>query len=127
MRAHTAIVCILWQETAAQLADTVDPIASQIGAVNTLVRQPNGRLAAYNTDWTAAISAIEQGLRRTRPSDALPSTSYEPAPKDSSPLKGLVVVVLGAGGSAKALVYGAIAAGAQVIIANRLAIAHAER
>ena len=47
-----------------EAADDVDPVAQQIGAVNTLVRQPDGRLKGFNTDWSAAISAIEAGLRR---------------------------------------------------------------
>ena len=37
----------------------MDPVAQQIGAVNTLVRQPDGGLRGYNTDWQAAIHAIE--------------------------------------------------------------------
>lgn len=39
-----------------------DPVAASIGAVNTLVRRPDGSLAGYNTDWDAAISAIEKCL-----------------------------------------------------------------
>ena len=42
----------------------MDPVAQQIGAVNTLVRQHDGRLKGFNTDWSAAISAIEAGLRK---------------------------------------------------------------
>ncbi len=38
-------------------------MAERIGAANTLVRQPGGGLKAYNTDWSAAISAVETGLR----------------------------------------------------------------
>ena len=38
------------------------PCLPQIGAVNTLVRQEGGGLKGYNTDWSAAIAAIEQGL-----------------------------------------------------------------
>lgn len=34
----------------------------QIGAVNTLVRQEDCSLKGYNTDWSAAIAAIERGL-----------------------------------------------------------------
>lgn len=49
------------QEDACRLSDA-DPVASSIGAVNTLVRRPDGSLAGYNTDWHAAISAIEQSL-----------------------------------------------------------------
>lgn len=48
---------------ALECADEVDSVAQQIGAVNTLVRQPDGTLKGYNTDWSAAITAIEQGLQ----------------------------------------------------------------
>lgn len=51
------------QLAALECADEVDSVAQQIGAVNTLVRQPNGSLKGYNTDWSAAITAIEQGLQ----------------------------------------------------------------
>lgn len=51
------------QLAALECADEVDSVAQQIGAVNTLVRQPNGTLKGYNTDWSAAITAIEQGLQ----------------------------------------------------------------
>eukprot|EP00891_Asterochloris_glomerata_P000291 jgi/Astpho2/291/fgenesh1_pm.00010_%23_22_t len=93
---------------AMEAADEVDPVAQQIGAVNTLVRQPDGRLKGFNTDWSAAISAIEAGLR-------------EPgaASQVESPLKGKTVVIIGAGGAGRALVFGAAHAGAHVIIANR--------
>ena len=37
-------------------------LPQQIGAVNTLVRQDGGSLNGYNTDWSAAIAAIERGL-----------------------------------------------------------------
>jgi shikimate 5-dehydrogenase len=30
--------------------------------VNTLIRQPDGSLAGYNTDWDAAMDAIEAAL-----------------------------------------------------------------
>ncbi len=41
-----------------------DPLAAQIGAANTLVRRSDGSLAAFNTDCSAAVSAIEGGLRQ---------------------------------------------------------------
>ena len=50
------------QVTALSCADEVDPIAARIGALNTLVRAEDGCLKGYNTDWSAAIGAIEQGL-----------------------------------------------------------------
>lgn len=51
------------QLAALECADQVDSVAQQIGAVNTLVRQQDGTLKGYNTDWSAAINAIEQGLQ----------------------------------------------------------------
>ena len=116
-------------------ADEVDPLAERIGAVNTLIRQHDGKLKAYNTDCSAAIEAIEKVLA-THPyqdcdeeacdlGDSLwgepPETdAAEPLSSDGpSPLDGLRVVVLGAGGAGKALAFGAADRGAHVIIANR--------
>ena len=50
------------QEAALAAADSVDPLAARIGAVNTLVRQPDGSLRGYNTDCGAALDAVEVGL-----------------------------------------------------------------
>ena len=50
------------QEEALRLADSVNPVAQKIGAVNTLIRRPDGSLTAHNTDWSAAIGAIEAAL-----------------------------------------------------------------
>lgn len=47
-------------------------MARQIGAVNTLVRQPGGGLRGYNTDWSAAIGAIEQELGGEAPLQVRP-------------------------------------------------------
>ena len=35
----------------------------KIGAINNIVRRPDGKLTAFNTDYIGAISAIEDGLR----------------------------------------------------------------
>ena len=53
---------MLLQEAALAAADSVDPLAARIGAVNTLVRQSDGSLRGYNTDCGAALDAIEAGL-----------------------------------------------------------------
>jgi hypothetical protein len=50
------------QAAALAAAAEKDPVAEKIGAANTLVRRQDGSLAAYNTDWSAAISAIERGM-----------------------------------------------------------------
>jgi 3-dehydroquinate dehydratase/shikimate dehydrogenase len=51
------------KEAAVRCCDEVDPIAKDIGAVNTIIRKPNGKLVGYNTDYVGAISAIEDGIR----------------------------------------------------------------
>ncbi|KAL5701463.1 hypothetical protein ACHQM5_026794 [Ranunculus cassubicifolius] len=89
------------KEEALKCCDEVDPIARAIGAVNTIIRRPSdGKLIGYNTDYIGAISAIEIGLKGV-------------------PLAGKRFVVIGAGGTGKALAYGAKAKGANVVIANR--------
>jgi 3-dehydroquinate dehydratase/shikimate dehydrogenase len=85
----------------------VDPVAKQIGAVNTLVRQPDGSLKGYNTDYAAAIDAIEDAMERKTGTPARAS------------LEGKTVVVIGAGGAGRALAFGAKFKGANVVIANR--------
>lgn len=38
-------------------------ILQKIGAINNIVRRPDGKLMAFNTDYIGAITAIEDGLR----------------------------------------------------------------
>ena len=58
------------QVAALELASEADPVAEAIGAANTLVRQPGGGLKAYNTDWSAAISAVEAAMTGPYPAVA---------------------------------------------------------
>lgn len=97
-------VTIPHKEAACRLS-AADDVAAKIGAVNTLVRTPAGGLEGHNTDWDAAISAVERGLRGGGTS--------------KRPLEGLTAVVLGTGGAARALAFGAAERGANVIIAGR--------
>lgn len=109
-------VTIPHKEAALAGADEVDPVAQQIGAVNTLVRQPGGRLRGNNTDWSAAVAAIERGLD---PSYS-PSTSATSGDGGgASPLRSKRVVIVGAGGAGRALAFGTAARGAKVTVANR--------
>jgi len=80
----------------------VEPLAERIGAVNTVVIETQGRLSAYNTDYTGALNAITSALGITR-----------------SELRALHVAVVGAGGVARAIVAGLKDAGAKVTIYNR--------
>jgi len=77
--------------------DEVEETARRIGAVNTLTRSPDGRLVGSNTDWIGAVRALEREVK----------------------LDGARAVVLGAGGAARAVVYGLLARGARVTVLNR--------
>lgn len=76
--------------------DNIDETAKKIGAVNTIVNE-GGKLIGYNTDWIGAVVPLE---KRTN-------------------LKGKKVAVIGAGGAAKAVVFGLTKRGARVKIFNR--------
>ncbi|CAM6127337.1 unnamed protein product [Calypogeia fissa] len=96
------------KETAAKIADDLESLAKQIGAVNTLVRKKDMKLCGYNTDCVGALTGIEDGLR---------AAGLHTNPEQ--PLQGKTFVVIGAGGAGKALAFGAYARGAKVIVANR--------
>jgi shikimate dehydrogenase len=77
--------------------DVVDETARAIGAVNTVTRTTDGRLAGSNTDWLGVVRTLEKHRS----------------------LDGAAAVVLGAGGTARASVYGLVARGARVTVLNR--------
>ncbi|HEY2990475.1 MAG TPA: shikimate dehydrogenase [Candidatus Binatia bacterium] len=89
--------------------DAVDEAAARIGAVNTIVRgEKTGRLAGANTDGAGFVESL------------LTVQSGCPAPLVES-LKGLSALILGAGGSARAVAF-ALAErleSGRLIIANR--------
>ncbi|MEW5801018.1 MAG: shikimate dehydrogenase [bacterium] len=74
----------------------VDPMARRIGAINTVVKK-KGTLIGYNTDVTGAIQAIEA----------------------VTPIADKKVVLLGAGGVARAIAYGIVDRGGRLTILNR--------
>ncbi len=78
------------------LLDAIDPLAARIGAVNTVVND-DGRLTGYNTDGIGASRALEEVIA----------------------LDGTPVLVLGAGGAARAVVVGLRDRGARVTVCNR--------
>ncbi len=92
-------VTIPHKEAILPLLDEVDPDATRIGAVNTVVNR-NGHLVGYNTDSSGFLRSArgELGFK----------------PEDQHAL------LLGAGGACRAAVYALLAAGiGQVTIANR--------
>lgn len=90
-----ANVTIPHKQAAAALADEATDAVRAIGAANTLTFLADGRIHAENTDAPGLL-------------DALPS---DPA--------GATAVVLGAGGSARAVVWALVQAGAEVLVWNR--------
>ena len=44
-------VTIPYKQAVIPFLDRLDPLARMVGAVNTIVREPNGSLTGYNTDW----------------------------------------------------------------------------
>lgn len=80
----------------------IEPLAEKIGAVNTLIVGSDGKLAAYNTDYAAALDAITSTMGITR-----------------ADLKDLPVAIIGAGGVARAIVAGLSDVGAGIKIYNR--------
>lgn len=89
-------VTIPHKQEVMQYVDSVDPLAEKIGAVNTILNE-SGKLKGLNTDYTGAIRALEE----------------------KTTLQGKTVAVLGAGGAAKAIVYGLSEKGATVRVFNR--------
>lgn len=77
--------------------DEIDTTARNIGAVNTVVKE-KGILKGYNTDWLGIVSPLRKKV---------------PQPKDKK------VLVIGAGGAARAAIYGALHESCKVTILNR--------
>jgi len=76
--------------------DKIDPIARKIGAVNTVVKK-NGKLIGYNTDVSGAIDAI----------------------KTKTKINGKNILLIGAGGVARAIAFGIVKEKGDLIILNR--------
>ena len=91
-----ASITIPFKEKILDCLDGVDPIAADIGAVNTVVNQ-NGELWGYNTDCAGAVDPLKQ----------------------ISSLAGKTVYILGAGGAAKAVAFGIAREQGRVMIVNR--------
>jgi 3-dehydroquinate dehydratase/shikimate dehydrogenase len=99
-------VTIPHKEAIAKFLTKVDPAVKGIGAVNTVLFK-NGDVLGYNTDYKAAMDCLEIAL------------GGAPAPNGPSPLADKKVVVLGAGGVARAVMYGLQRRGAKMTIASR--------
>lgn len=93
-----ANVTVPYKEKVVHLLDRVDGLAGVVGAVNTIVNE-GGRLAGYNTDVEGFLAGLKEA-------------GFEPMQK--------VVVVLGAGGAARAAGFALVREGVSVLmVANR--------
>jgi len=91
-RVMGANVTVPYKVQILDLLDGLDKKAAQIKAVNTIVRSDNGKLVGYNTDGSGFIESIQGRQFRQR----------EPFIKL---LKGTDVLMIGAGGSARAIAF----------------------
>ena len=79
--------------------DKTDALSAKIGACNTLIRSQDGKLYGFNTDVAGVLRPLEQRLNLT----------------------GAKVLVIGAGGAARAAVFGLKERNAEVWVMNRTA------
>jgi shikimate dehydrogenase len=77
---------------------SVSESALAIGAVNTIVVEEDASLSGHNTDWIGFLASLR---------------------RNGVKLKGRRVLVIGAGGAARAVVYGLGRSGAEVTVFNR--------
>ena len=96
MNIRGASVTIPFKTTVMEYLDEIDEDGAALGAVNTIVND-RGRLAGYNTDWLGLITALEDRMN----------------------IAGKTIAIIGAGGTARAAVYGIKKQGGNPIIINR--------
>jgi 3-dehydroquinate dehydratase / shikimate dehydrogenase len=91
-----AVTMPLKQEVLPHLAN-MDALTSRIGACNTVRTAADGKLYGFNTDVAGVVRPLEKRIK----------------------LKGARIAVLGAGGAARAAVFGLVEQGAEVFVVNR--------
>lgn len=94
---HGVSVTMPFKQEIMKHLDRTDALSQKIGACNTVVRSQDGKLIGYNTDVTGVIRPLEQRMD----------------------LRKAKVLLLGAGGAARAAAFGLKQKGAEVFILNR--------
>ncbi len=102
---HGISVTMPYKEDILEHLDNTDSHTSKIGACNTVVRAQDGKLYGFNTDTAGVVRPLERRLNA---------------------IEGARVLVIGAGGAARAAVFGLKERGAEVYILNR-SLAHAKK
>ncbi len=95
---HGLSVTMPYKQAILPYLDNTDSHTNKIGACNTVVRAQDGKLYGFNTDTSGVVRPLERRL---------------------STLEGAKVLVLGAGGAARAAVFGLRERGAEISILNR--------
>ncbi len=95
---HGLSVTMPYKEAILPYLDNADSHTNKIGACNTVVRAQDGKLYGFNTDTSGIVRPLERRL---------------------STLEDARILVLGAGGAARAAVFGLKERGAEVYILNR--------
>ncbi len=97
---HGISVTMPYKESILSHLDNTDSHTTKIGACNTVVRAQDGKLYGFNTDASGIVRPLEKRL---------------------STLENARILVLGAGGAARAAVFGLKERGSEVYILNRTA------
>jgi 3-dehydroquinate dehydratase/shikimate dehydrogenase len=96
---HGLSITMPYKESILRYLDNTDTHTTKIGACNTVVRAQDGKLYGFNTDTAGVVRPLERRLA----------------------LEQAKVLVLGAGGAARAAVFGLKERGAEVYVLNRSA------
>jgi|SRR5579864_2012391 len=97
---HGLSVTMPYKQSILDYLDNTDSHTTKIGACNTVVRAQDGKLYGFNTDTAGIVRPLERRLNT---------------------LENARILVLGAGGAARAAVFGLKERGAEVYILNRSA------
>jgi 3-dehydroquinate dehydratase / shikimate dehydrogenase len=95
---HGLSITMPYKEAILPFLDNTDSHTTKIGACNTVVRAQDGKLYGFNTDTSGVVRPLERRL---------------------STIQDAKILVLGAGGAARAAVFGLKERGAEVFILNR--------
>jgi 3-dehydroquinate dehydratase / shikimate dehydrogenase len=96
---HGISITMPYKESILKHLDNFDAYTQKTGACNTVVRGPDGKLYGFNTDVAGVVQPLEQRIT----------------------LAGAKVLVIGAGGAARAAVFGLRERSAEVSLLNRTA------
>ncbi len=96
---HGLSITMPYKEEMLPHLDKTDALTAKTGACNTVVRSQDGKLYGFNTDVAGVVRPLETRM----------------------PLQGAKILVMGAGGAARAAAFGLKEKGAEVYIFNRTA------